>query len=102
MVLVHLTGDHRYLEDPFLVSRGRGLDVNDSGGLAPEVCAMVVEDTFHALRRWRDQGCPEPERVTPATMAAMMTACVGEAVAAEYVPMIIEQTGWQPAVLLGS
>lgn len=100
MVLVHLTGEHRYLEDPFLVSRGRGLDVNDSGGLPPEVCAMVIEDAFHALRRWRHQGCPELAPLACTTISAMMAACVGEPVAAEYVPMMIEQTGWQPAVLL--
>ena len=36
-MLVQLTGERRWLEDPYRVSRARGLGDNDSGGLPERV-----------------------------------------------------------------
>lgn len=98
MVLVHLTGDERYLREPFCVTPGRGLDVNDAGGLSDIVRERVRDDAFRVIRAWRDSGCLMPAPLPPERLAEMMTACVGEPVAAEYVPMMIEQMGWAPSV----
>ncbi len=40
-VLVQLTGDRRWLADPYRPTRGRGLSDHDDGGLAPGVQAEI-------------------------------------------------------------
>ena len=48
-VLVQLTGDERWLKAPYLLSRPRGIDDNDSGGLSAEIQAEIREAAFAAI-----------------------------------------------------
>ncbi len=51
MVLVQLTGELRWLEEPYRLKRPRGMNDNDSGGL-PEAVQAEIRDA--ALRQsWR-------------------------------------------------
>src|SRR5580658_4625665 len=51
-VLVHLTGDRRWIEPPFTPARLRGLDDNDTGGLPEAVQNQVRSAALSALKDW--------------------------------------------------
>jgi 4-hydroxyacetophenone monooxygenase len=50
MVLIQLTGDLRWLGDRYRLSRARGMDDNDSGGLSEAVQAEVRSAALEAIR----------------------------------------------------
>ena len=52
MVLFQLTGDHRWLEDPYRPTRTRGLEDNRLGGLSDEIQAEVREAAVAAILAW--------------------------------------------------
>ncbi len=91
MVLVHLTGDRRWLKPPYTPKRDVRLIPDPQAGLlAPiqeEIRAAVVE-------LFRD-GTPRPVITDPgdALMQEMMSATLGEQVPPEYAPMIREEMG---------
>src|SRR3989440_10219498 len=53
MVLVQMTGDLRWLEDPYAPTRTRGLSDHTSGGLPPDVQAEIRDAAFDAIAAWR-------------------------------------------------
>ena len=62
LVLTQMTGDDRWLGPPYQLSRNRGLDDNDSGGLSAELQEEVRAAAFEAgktAERWR---CPRRTR----------------------------------------
>ena len=71
-VLVQLTGDERWLEDPYRPTRARGLDDHDDGGLPPHVQEEVREASVEAIEAWlvreagqdRAGGAEPPLRIT--------------------------------------
>ena len=105
MVLVHLTGERRWIEAPFLPVRDISFFADESGGLTADVQAQVREAAFAALVALRD-GAALPESLpTDELFAEMMSVCVAERVGDDYVPMMLEEMGlrdrnepWQRAV----
>jgi 4-hydroxyacetophenone monooxygenase len=91
MCLVHLTGDMRWLEPPFAPKRDVRLIPDPNAGLPDEVCAEVRAAALDLLRG----GCPSPAIADPgdALIQRMMSACLGEAVAPDYAPLIREEMG---------
>ena len=59
MVLAHLTGDDRWIEEPYTPSRPRGVEDNDSGGFTPELQASIRKDAWEILKEIRE-GRREP------------------------------------------
>src|SRR5579862_3133726 len=51
-VLVHLTGERRWIEGRYVPTRVRGLDDNDSGGLAEDVQNEIRHAALEALTAW--------------------------------------------------
>ena len=89
MVLVHLTGDLRWLEPPYKPKRDVRLIPDPQAGLPPQIqddIRAAVVDLF------RD-GTPRPVITDPGNdlMRKMMGATLGEPVAPEYAPMIREE-----------
>ena len=63
MVLVQLTGELHWLEEPYLPKRQPGLGDNDTGGLAAEHQQEVRESALEAILAWREGrpvALPEP------------------------------------------
>ena len=60
-------------------------------GLSAETRASIKSRVFDELRRYRDQRLPLPPLPDAETLQKMMSVDVGEAVSAEYVPMMIEE-----------
>ncbi len=84
MVLVHLTGDTGHLE---AFAQAVRPDAEPDPSAIARLHGLLVE----ALRR----PAGRPPELTPATFNRMMSACVGQAVPPEYVPMIMEDLGFE-------
>ncbi|SIT34996.1 Uncharacterized monooxygenase y4iD [Paraburkholderia piptadeniae] len=88
MVLIHLTGDRKWLDERYQCSRIRGLDENDSGGLPEELQAEIREAAWNALLKWKVDGQVKLAGPDWDTLVQMLQLGVGEAIPASYGPMI--------------
>lgn len=88
MVLLHLTGDRRWLSPRYQCSRIRGIEDNDSGGLPDDVQAEVREAALQALSAWKHGRPPALPSPDADTLVAMLQAGVGEPIPASYGAMI--------------
>lgn len=94
MVLVQLSGDRRWLRDPYRPVRGRGLGPNDSGGLPEEIGDEVRAAAVAAVEAWaegRPPAIPVPDQEL---LREMLSTCVGEEVPDEYERMMREEMGF--------
>jgi 4-hydroxyacetophenone monooxygenase len=91
MVLLHLTGDRRWIEPPFRPQRDSRIFADESGGLPEDVQARVRAAALEALAGVSpgEAGAPLDEPL----LAEMMSACVGEPVPPEYVAVLLEEMG---------
>lgn len=91
MVLVHLTGDRRWLKPPYTPKRDVRLIPNPQAGLP----APIQEEIRAAVVELFRNGTPRPVITDPgdALMQEMMSATLGEQVPPEYAPMIREEMG---------
>lgn len=102
MVLYQLTGDEKWIEDPFLPlpqSAAASPD-DDSGGLDPELQEEVREAAIEAIRRWYEG---EPVAVPSPSgelLIRLMSTCTGEQVPETYAPMIATQLRFTPAPVI--
>ena len=90
-VLVQLTGETRWLEDPFLPTRNRGLGDNTSGGLPEDVQAEVraaAADAIVAWQRGEPVALPHPPQEL---LVRMLAVAMGEEVTPEYGSMIASE-----------
>ena len=93
MVLVQMTGELHWLEDPYRPKRQPGLGDNDSGGLTPEHRQDVREAAFEAMSAWRDgrpMAIPEPD---DDLIVRMLSTAMGEHVPDEYGAFTAAQLG---------
>ena len=84
MVLVQLTGDLRWLAEPYRPERARGMDDNDTAGLPDAIQAKIREAALEAILSWRAGrpiAIPEPSSDLRRRMLSW-TMC--EKVPAEY------------------
>lgn len=84
MVLVQLTGDLRWLEEPYRPQRARGMDDNDTGGLPESIQAEVRQAALEAILAWRagrPVAIPEP---SSDLRLKMLSWTMAEKVPAEY------------------
>jgi 4-hydroxyacetophenone monooxygenase len=92
MVLAQLTGDERWLSDPYRPSRTRGLDDNDSGGFPEAIQREIRSAAFDVLL---NSNAEQPiESLSPDRVVEMMSVCMGEPIPAEYGPMMMEELGF--------
>ena len=91
MVLVHLTGDLRWLEPPYTPKRDVRLIPDPQAGLPPHIQDEIRAAVLDLFRN----GTPTPVITDPGNdlMQKMMSATLGERVAPEYAPMIREEMG---------
>jgi 4-hydroxyacetophenone monooxygenase len=97
MVLYQLTGDRKWLQDPYRPTRTKGLDAHDSGGFPEDVQRQIRDAAVQAILKWADG---EPTAV-PAPRGEMfiemISACMGEPVPGEFEPMMAEEMEFAPA-----
>lgn len=90
MVLVHMTGDLRWLDEPFRPVRDVRLIPDPSAGLPLAAREQVVNAVADALLRNEPPAITDPGNET---MRRMMSVCLGEDVSPEYAPLTREEMG---------
>lgn len=80
MVLFQFSGDERWLADPYLPTRGKGLTDHDSGGLPDAVQDEIRAAVIPVVLRLQDGERPAVTAPTPELTARMMSVFMGEPV----------------------
>jgi len=91
MLLVQMTGDRCWLEPPFVLTRTKGMQDNDSGGLTEELQDRVRSAAAEAIAAWRagkPLAIPQP---SPELTVQMLSTSMGETVPAEYGEMLVDE-----------
>ena len=94
MVLVHMTGDARWLEPPYKPKRDVRLIPDPQAGVPKEIQAEIRA----AVLKLFENGEPKPVITDPGDelMLKMMRATLGESVTPEYAPLMREEMGFIP------
>ncbi len=94
MVLVHMTGDERWLAPPYRPKRDVRLIPDPDAGLPKE----IQDEIRAAIIKLFASGNPKPVITDPGDelLVRMMRACLGEGVAPEYAPLMREEMGFVP------
>lgn len=92
-VLVQLTGETKWLEEPYAPRRASGMGDNDTGGLSPELQVVVREAALKAILAWkagRPEALPAPSNEQ---LVRMLAVSMGEHVPPEYGDFTAAQLG---------
>jgi 4-hydroxyacetophenone monooxygenase len=94
MVLVHMTGDERWLEPPYKPKRDVRLIPDPEAGVPAE----IQDEIRAAVLKLFAHGNPKPVITDPGNelILKMMRGCLGENVAPEYAPLMREEMGFVP------
>ena len=90
-VLLQMTGDRRWIEEPFVPTRTRGMDDNDDGGFPQVVREEIRAAAKAVLEDWfagQPVAIPNP---SDELLLEMMSVSLGEKVPPEYAPMIRQE-----------
>jgi 4-hydroxyacetophenone monooxygenase len=92
MVLVHMTGDEKWLEPPYKPKRDVRLIPDPDAGVPTE----IQDEIRAAVVRLFENGTPQPVITDPGDelILKMMRATLGENVAPEYAPLMREEMGF--------
>lgn len=89
MSMIHMSGDAGLLDGPI---RPVGVYVNEYQGFMSEPDkAAVRAQALEVIRRFRDGGCVLPPPPSAQTIHRMMSFILGQEVAEDYVPMMLEE-----------
>jgi 4-hydroxyacetophenone monooxygenase len=91
MVLVQLTGDLRWLEEPFVLSRTKGMADNDTGGLPEELqeeVRLAAADAIVEWRHGRSVAIPDPGTDL---IVRMLSGSMAETVPGEYGDLLVDE-----------
>ena len=100
MVLLHLTGDMRWLSERFQCARAAGLDELDSGGLDAATRAEVIKAAGEAIVAWKrgtPARLPAPDE---ALLTRMMRLSTGEKIPEGYGAIVAAGLGLDEAFVL--
>ncbi len=94
MVLVHMTGEERWLEPPYAPKRDVRLIPDPDAGVPKE----IQDEIRAAVLKLFEHGEPKPAITDPGNelMLRMMRATLGEKVTPEYAPLMREEMGFIP------
>ena len=93
LALAQLTGDDRWIRDPYVPEPARGPGDNDSGGFSPGVQASIRRAALEHVLAWREgrlQAAPPP---SPERVAEMLEVSLGEQLPDGYGPLLAEELG---------
>ena len=95
-VLVQLTGDERWLDDPYRPTRARGLNDHDDGGLPEDVQAEIREAAVGAIQAYLDGAPVAIAEPSEALLVRMLSVSMAEEIPPEYGPMLRHVLGLVP------
>jgi 4-hydroxyacetophenone monooxygenase len=96
MVLFQLTGERKWLQDPYRPTRPTGLSAHDHGGFSEDVQRQIRDAAVEAIERWaagKTAAVPAPRGQL---FVEMLSACMGEPVPDEFEHMMAEEMGFAP------
>jgi 4-hydroxyacetophenone monooxygenase len=93
MVLVQLTGDLRWLDEPYRPSPGRGLTDNDTGRLPEAVQAEIRSAALEAILGWRAGAPMALSAPDEDLLLRMLSVSMGEEIPREYGAMMAADLG---------
>lgn len=103
MVLFQLTGEDRWISDPFLPvpqKRGTASADDDTGGLSEELQHEVRTAALSAILGWRGGTPAAVPAPTGDLLVRLMSVCTGESVPEAYAPMIAAQLRFDPVPII--
>ncbi len=90
LLLAHLTGDDRWLAEPYRPRRGKPLSDNDTGGLPPRLQREVRDAACDAIAAHED-GRLQPVVIPAERIADMLAVALVVDVPREYGPLLAEE-----------
>ncbi|MCX7273533.1 MAG: NAD(P)-binding domain-containing protein [Burkholderiales bacterium] len=94
MSLAQITGDRRWLQEPFLPRRDISIFAEPSGGLSAAAREAIIAATGQVLDELASGARVLPPPLGEDAMVEMMSVCLGERVPAEYATMAREEMGF--------
>jgi 4-hydroxyacetophenone monooxygenase len=93
--LAHLTGDERWMQDPYRPANPRGAEDHDSAGLPPDVQAHVRTRAFEIISAWRAGRLPPAPDPSPERIAEMLSISLGgsQNITPEMGPLLAAELG---------
>ncbi|MEX1281343.1 MAG: NAD(P)/FAD-dependent oxidoreductase, partial [Acidimicrobiia bacterium] len=91
MSVFHLTGDERWLADPYRPARDVRLVADPEAGFPPAVATEIRSVARDLLKAGAEPVVTDPD---PELFGRMMSWCLGEEVPPEYVPMMRTDLGF--------
>jgi len=95
LVLAHLTGDPRWLTDPYRPSRTVALNDNDTGGFAEPQQRQIRDAALSVLRDWRDGRLSPAADPSDGELIEMLSVSLGEQVPPEYGTAMAQEGGFR-------
>ena len=95
MVLVQLTGDQKWLEEPYRPTAGRGLTAHDGGGFDQQTAAAIRQAAAEEILRWHHGSPPAIPNPPGDLLLALLSQAVGEAVPPEYGRLMAVEMGFE-------
>ena len=92
-VLVHLSGERRWIEAPYLPKRDIAFFAEESGGLPEEIQHEVKRAAREAIMAFHAGEGAIPPEPSADLYREMMSVVVGEEVPEEYLAMMLEEMG---------
>lgn len=102
LVVAHLSGDDRWLADPYRPTRTIALNDNDTGGLPASRQAEIRAAAAELLRDLRDGRRTVPAAPAGDRLTDMLSVSLGEEVPREYAEAMVEDGGFRDPVWLRS
>jgi 4-hydroxyacetophenone monooxygenase len=93
LAMAQLTGDRRWVTDPYVPAPGRGPGDNDSGGFSEELQASIRRDAHALITDWHDgrlRAAPDP---TADQLQEMLEISLATKLPDGYGPMLAEELG---------
>jgi 4-hydroxyacetophenone monooxygenase len=94
MCLAQITGDEKWLREPYLPRRDTNLFHDETGGLPVDVQDEVRQAMAAVLDELNAGTRTVPTGINDELFVKMMRTCVAEQVAPEYAPMLLEELGF--------
>lgn len=91
-VIVHLSGDRRFLDEPYRPTRGRMLDDNDSGGYSEEIQQELRDRAFELVVAWH-AGAFEAPALEPDDLVEIFDVALAESVEPRYGELLAFEMG---------
>jgi 4-hydroxyacetophenone monooxygenase len=93
LALAQLTGDDKWLAEPYIPSRTRGPGDNDSGGFPEDLQSQIRADALALIEEWRAGRLEPAPPPSPGKVTAMLQTSLSEQLPDGMGPMLAEELG---------